>query len=41
MALGKLGTAAAREALQQAANDAHPMVRSAVARALGGEAAAR
>jgi HEAT repeat protein len=41
MALGKVGTSAAREALQQAANDAHPMVRSAVARALGGEAAAR
>jgi hypothetical protein len=41
MALGKVGTPAAREVLQQAANDAHPMVRSAVARALGREAAAR
>ena len=41
MALGKVATPEAREALQQAANDAHPMVRSAVARALGREAAAR
>lgn len=41
MALGKIATAAARSALQQSASDAHPMVRSAVARALAGEAIAR
>lgn len=37
MALGRVGTPDAREALLQAAQDAHPMVRSAVGKALGQE----
>lgn len=41
MALGRVGSAPARAALQQAAGDPHPMVRSAVARALGQEVMAR
>lgn len=38
MALGRVGNADARAALMQSAQDPHPMVRSAVARALGQEA---
>jgi hypothetical protein len=41
MALGKVGTAEARKALQESAQDAHPMVRSAVTKALAGEGSTR
>jgi HEAT repeat protein len=41
MALGRIATPAARSSLEQSANDPHPMVRSAVARALAGETAVR
>lgn len=37
MALGKVGTAAARDALLASAKDPHPMVRTAVGKALGQE----
>jgi RNase P/RNase MRP subunit POP5 len=41
MALGRIATRDARTALEQSASDPHPMVRSAVARALAGEPTVR
>jgi HEAT repeat protein len=41
MALGRMNLPAAKSTLQKAADDAHPMVRSAVSRALGHEASVR
>jgi HEAT repeat protein len=41
MALGKVGTAEARKVLQESAQDPHPMVRSAVTKALTGEGSTR
>jgi HEAT repeat protein len=41
MALGRMNVPAAKSALQKAADDTHPMVRSAVSRALGHEATVR
>jgi HEAT repeat protein len=37
MALGRVATADAKQSLLQAAQDPHPMVRSAVGKALGQE----
>jgi HEAT repeat protein len=37
MALGRIGTQAAKDALQKAANDKEPLVKSAVNRALRGD----